>query len=141
MRRPIRYTIYYTVPYLYYSNRTILQFAVKDLIHIEYFVSIIPVPGLVFFSHCIEETSSIIKRQTDFQHVYASPTSTNPSHFPTERPTVTRPAGMLLQKPSNVPGRCRLEPLTPPSWTRASMGAGDEHSLPLMVINQRRQHP
>ncbi len=48
----------------------------------------------------------MIKRQTEFQQVYALPSSWDQFlQLPTERPTVTRPLGMLLQKPSSVPGR------------------------------------
>ena len=83
----------------------------------------------------------MIKRETEFQPVYASPSSWGQLlQFPTERPTVTFPFGMLLQKPSSVPGRTRFILPTPPAWMTASMGAGDEHSLPLIVRNQRRQH-
>ena len=83
----------------------------------------------------------MISRQTEFQHVYASPgmPPCPPLHFPTERPTITRPFGMFSQNPSKVTGRWWFIPVTPLKSSEPSIVSGDVHSLPLIVMNQRRQ--
>ena len=82
----------------------------------------------------------MIRRQTP-QQVYASPPWLSKPYLqlPTDRPTMIRPSEIPSQNPSRVAGRWLFRPFTPTGRTAASIVAGDLHSLPLIVMNQRRQ--